>query len=87
VLVVQGAPITAVVRSSTGEAVILLSGNPLQQVPQTTLTDMLKAAAAVLNAAELHTINTVVTSLDTRPPNFHLHDDENKLTVYKLTVN
>jgi hypothetical protein len=67
--------------------VILLSGNPLAQVPQTTLTDMLKAAAAVLNAAELHTVNNAVTALHTSPPDFHVHVGGDELTVYRLTVN
>ncbi|MDT0469999.1 hypothetical protein [Streptomyces gibsoniae] len=72
-------------RSSTGEAVILLSGDTLRQIPQTTLTDMIRAAAAVLSAAELTTVNNAVPTLGTGPPDFHVRIDGNELTVYKLT--
>ncbi|MFF3519073.1 hypothetical protein [Streptomyces sp. NPDC002573] len=72
-------------RSSTGEAVILLSGDTLPQIPQTTLTDMIKAAAAVLSAAELKTVNNAVPTLGTGPPDFHVRINGNELTVYRLT--
>lgn len=85
-LVVRGAPLTAVVRSSTGEAVILLSGDSLRQVPQTTFNDMIKAAAAVLSAAELQTVNNAVPALGTGPADFHVHCDGQELMVYRLTV-
>ncbi|MFS4097319.1 hypothetical protein [Streptomyces sp. AF1A] len=78
---------TAVVRSSTGEAVILLSGDPLRQVPESTLTDMLNAAAAVLDAAELHLVNNTVPALHTGAPDFLAHIGQDELAVYKLTVN
>jgi len=87
VLVVHGAPTTAVVRSHTGEAVVLLSGDALRQVPETTFTDMIKAAAAVLSAEELKTVHNAVPTLGTGPPDFHVHVDGNELTVYRLIVN
>ncbi|MGW4561562.1 hypothetical protein ACWEN3_03840 [Streptomyces sp. NPDC004561] len=77
---------TAVVRSSTGEAVVLLSGDVLRQVPEKTFTDMIKAAAAVLSAAELQTVNDAVPTLGTDPPDFHVHVEGIELTVYRLTV-
>ncbi|WP_330343193.1 hypothetical protein [Streptomyces sp. NBC_00557] len=77
---------TAVVRSSTGEAVVLLSGDSLRQLSETTFTDMIKAAAAVLSAAELKTVNNAVPELGAGPPDFHVHVDGNELTVYRLTV-
>ncbi|WP_086731538.1 hypothetical protein [Streptomyces carpinensis] len=73
-------------RSSTGEVVVLLSGDSLRQVPETTLTDMIKAAAAVLSAAELQTVNNAVPRLGTGPPDFHVRVEGNDLTVYRLTV-
>ncbi len=85
-LVVQGAPTTAVVRSSTGEAVILLAGDSLRQIPETTVTDMIKAAAAVLSAAELQTVNNAVPKLGTGPADFHVRCDGRELTVYRLAV-
>ncbi|MCC5476475.1 hypothetical protein [Streptomyces barringtoniae] len=77
---------TAVVRSSTGEAVVLLSGDSLRQVPETTFTDMIKAAAAVLSAAELQNLNNAVPTLGTGPPDFHVRVDGHELTVYRLAV-
>ncbi|MGW2696698.1 hypothetical protein [Streptomyces sp. NPDC001296] len=73
-------------RSSTGEAVVLLCGDSLGQVPETTFTDMIKAAAAVLTAAELQTVNNALPTLGTAPPDFHIRLDGNELTVYRLTV-
>lgn len=86
-LVVQGAPTTAVVRSHTGEAVVLLSGATLRQIPEKTFTEMIKAAAAVLSAAELKTVHNAVPSLGTGPPDFHVHVGGKELTVYRLIVN
>ncbi|MFE3638272.1 hypothetical protein [Streptomyces cellostaticus] len=78
---------TAVVRSSTGEAVVLLSGDSPRQIPDTAFTDMIKAAAAVLSAAELQTVHHAVTALGTGPPDFHVRVGGNELTVYRLNVN
>ncbi|KUN87635.1 hypothetical protein AQJ66_08280 [Streptomyces bungoensis] len=74
-------------RSSTGEAVVLLSGDSLRQVPQKTITDMMKAAAAVLSAAELTTVNNAVPILGTGHPDFHVRIEGDELTVYRLIVN
>jgi hypothetical protein len=77
---------TAVVRSSTGEAVVLLSGDWLRQVPETAFTDMIKAAAAVLSAAELKTVSDAVPALGTGPPDFQVRVGGMDLTVYRLAV-
>ncbi|MFF0782894.1 hypothetical protein [Streptomyces sp. NPDC003720] len=78
---------TAVVRSHTGEAVVLLSGDTLRQEPEKTFIDMIEAATAVLNAAELKTVRTTVPTLGTGPPDYHVHVHGNELTVYRLTDN
>ncbi|MGW5330772.1 hypothetical protein [Streptomyces sp. NPDC004014] len=77
---------TAVVRGSTGEAVVLLSGDWLGQVPHKVFTDMIGAASAVLSAAELKTVSDAVAALGTEPPDFHVHAGGRKLAVYRLTV-
>ncbi|MGW4441022.1 hypothetical protein ACWELO_35820 [Streptomyces sp. NPDC004596] len=77
---------TAVVRGSSGEAVVLLSGDWLGQVPEKTFTDMIEAASAVLSAAELKTVSNAVALLGTGPPDFRVHVDGAELTVYRLTV-
>lgn len=85
-LVVQGAPVTAVVRSSTGEAVVLLSSDALRRVPEATLADMFKAAAAVLSAAELQAVHKVVPELGTGLPDFRVRVEGRLLTAYRLAV-
>lgn len=85
-LVVQGAPITAVVRSSTGEAVVLLSSDALRRVPEATSADMLKAAAAVLSAAELQAVHKTVPELGTALPDFEVWAEGSLLTVHRLPV-
>ncbi|MEU0598032.1 hypothetical protein ABZ484_07205 [Streptomyces sp. NPDC006393] len=77
---------TAVVRSSTGEAVVLLSSDALRRVPEATLADMFKAAAAVLSAAELQAVHKVVPELGTGLPDFRVRVEGRLLTAYRLAV-
>ncbi|AJE39132.1 hypothetical protein [Streptomyces nodosus] len=76
----------AVVRGSTGEPVILLPGDPHQEVPEATLTDIIRAAAAVLSAAELRTVSRAITALATDQVDFCVAIGETVLTVYRLTA-
>ncbi|MFE9312839.1 hypothetical protein ACIQCF_26250 [Streptomyces sp. NPDC088353] len=77
---------TAVVRGSTGETVILLPGDARQEVSEATLTDLIKVATAVLSAAELQTISRVVPRLTTSQMDSCVSVDGMALTVYRLTV-
>jgi hypothetical protein len=53
VLVVQGSPTTAVVRGSSGESVVLLSGELPADLTAAGLAEVLHLAAAVLDGAEM----------------------------------
>jgi hypothetical protein len=77
---------TAVVRGSAGEPVILLRGDAHQQVPETTLNDIIKAAAAVLSPAELQTATRAIPRLRTSQAVSCVSVDGTVLTVYRLTV-
>ncbi|MFI9602829.1 MULTISPECIES: hypothetical protein [Streptomyces] len=77
---------TAVVRGSTGEPVILLAGDTRQEVPETTLTDLIKAATAVLSVAELQAVSRVVPTLGTLRVDSRVPLDGKILTVYRLAV-
>ena len=52
-LVVQGSPTTAVVRGSSGESVVLLSGELPAELTDANLAEVLHLAAAVLDGAEM----------------------------------
>ncbi|GAX48638.1 hypothetical protein SO3561_00118 [Streptomyces olivochromogenes] len=52
-LFVHGGPTTAVVRGSTGESVVLLSGELPEILTEGALTELLDLAAAVLDEEEL----------------------------------
>ncbi|MFC1415201.1 hypothetical protein [Streptacidiphilus cavernicola] len=52
-LVVQGGPTTAVVRGSSGESVVLLSGELPAELTTDGLAEVLDLAAAVLDGAEM----------------------------------
>ena len=52
-LVVQGGPTTAVVRGSSGESVVLLSGELPAVLTDSNLDEVLDLAAAVLDGAEM----------------------------------
>ncbi|MGW0082823.1 hypothetical protein [Streptomyces sp. NPDC003393] len=77
---------TAVVRSSTGEAVVLLSSDALRRVPEATLADMFRAAAAVLSAAELQAVHKAVPELGTSLPDFHVRVDGSLVVAYRFAV-
>jgi hypothetical protein len=53
VLVVQGSPTTAVVRGSSGESVVLLSGELPAELTDANLAEVLHLAAAVLDREEM----------------------------------
>ncbi|MGX4694478.1 hypothetical protein [Streptomyces sp. JNUCC 63] len=77
---------TAVVRGSTGEPVILLPGHERQPVSQAALADLFKAAAAVLSAAELQTVSRAIYSLGKDQAGSCVSIGGTVLTVYRLTV-
>jgi len=77
---------TAVVRGSTGEPVILLPGDTRQELPETTLTDLIKVATAVLSAAELQAVNRAIPTLGTRQADSRVSFDGTTLTIYRLTA-
>ena len=52
-LVVQGSPTTAVVRGSSGESVVLLSGELPAELTEANLAEVLHLAAAVLDGEEM----------------------------------
>ena len=52
-LVVQGSPTTAVVRGSSGESVVLLSGELPAELTDANLAEVLHLAAAVLDREEM----------------------------------
>ncbi|MEZ0091306.1 hypothetical protein [Streptacidiphilus sp. EB129] len=52
-LVVQGGPTTAVVRGSSGESVVLLSGELPAELTDAGLAEVLDLAAAVLDGEEM----------------------------------
>ncbi|MEU6497720.1 hypothetical protein ABZ890_46525 [Streptomyces sp. NPDC046984] len=83
-LVVQGASVTAVVRGSTGEPVILLSGNGHRGVPEQALLDMVKVASAVLGEAELRLISQAFPRLRAGRADSRVAVGDEVLTVYRL---
>ncbi|MET8788089.1 MULTISPECIES: hypothetical protein [unclassified Streptomyces] len=83
-LVVQGASVTAVVRGSTGEPVILLSGNGHRGVPEQALLDMVKVASAVLSEAELRLISQAFPRLRAGRADSRVAVGDEVLTVYRL---
>ena len=52
-LVVKGSPTTAVVRGSSGESVVLLSGELPAELTEANLAEVLQLAAAVLTGEEM----------------------------------
>ncbi|MFK4149676.1 hypothetical protein [Streptomyces sp. NPDC004065] len=77
---------TAVVRGSSGEPVILLAGDTHRHLSQAALTDVLKAAAAVCSAAELEAVAEVAGRLGDGPADFHVRVGGDVLAVYRLPV-
>lgn len=86
-LVVLGTSVTAVVRGSTGEPVILLSGDMNGEVPEATLVDVINAATAILDTAELRTVSKAIPRLGAGPADSCVSVDGIVLKVYRLTVN
>ncbi|MFJ6122656.1 hypothetical protein BX257_0083 [Streptomyces sp. 3212.3] len=84
-LIVQGASVTAVVRGSTGEPVILLSGNGHRGVPEQALLDMVQAASAVLGEAELRAVGRAIPRLRAGCAGARVVVDGAALTVYRLS--
>ncbi|KUJ52805.1 hypothetical protein ADL25_08940 [Streptomyces sp. NRRL F-5122] len=84
-LIVQGASVTAVVRGSTGEPVILLSGNGHRGVPEQALLDMVQAASAVLGEAELRAVGRAIPRLRAGRAGARVVVDGAALTVYRLS--
>ncbi|GAA3906901.1 hypothetical protein ACWDWS_44445 [Streptomyces sp. NPDC003328] len=84
-LVVQGASVTAVVRGSTGEPVILLSGNGHRGVPEQTLLDMVRAASAVLSEAELRVVSQAIPRLRAGRADSRVAVGDEIMTVYRLS--
>ncbi|MBW8698224.1 hypothetical protein MBT84_01425 [Streptomyces sp. MBT84] len=84
-LVVQGASVTAVVRGSTGEPVILLSGNGHRGVPEQALLEMVQAASAVLSEAELRVVSHAIPRLRAGRADSRVAVDGEVLTVYRLS--
>ncbi|MEU1181371.1 hypothetical protein ABZ464_27765 [Streptomyces sp. NPDC005820] len=76
---------TAVVRGSTGEPVILLSGksNPIDSENRS--EDLVKAASAVLDSDELRMFKTAIGNLSASWPHVHVAADGAVLVVYKVT--
>ncbi|MFG2312982.1 hypothetical protein ACGFS9_30560 [Streptomyces sp. NPDC048566] len=62
-LVVHGSPTTAVVRGTTGEPVILLSGELPETLTATALQDVMNMALAVLDAEEMTLFRRCLTAL------------------------
>ncbi|WP_460066637.1 hypothetical protein [Streptomyces sp. YKOK-I1] len=76
---------TAVVRGSTGEPVILLSGKPHPMESERGSEDLVRAASAVLDSDELRIFKAAINKLSARSPNFHYAEDGVVLVVYKVT--
>jgi len=77
---------TAVVRGSTGEPVILLPGDARQEVSETTLINIIKAATVVLSAAELQAVSKAIPRLGTDRLDSRVPVCGGALTVYRLSV-
>ncbi|GAA3775692.1 hypothetical protein GCM10022206_13030 [Streptomyces chiangmaiensis] len=77
---------TAVVRGSSGEPVILLSGNGRRGVSEETLLDMIKVAAVVLSEAELGVVSRAVPRLRAGRADSCVWVGGEVLTVYRLAA-
>ncbi|MEW2472134.1 hypothetical protein AB0919_45350 [Streptomyces sp. NPDC046994] len=84
-LVVQGASVTAVVRASTGEPVILLSGNGHPGMLEQALLDIVKAASVVLTERELRAVGQAIPRLRAGHADARVTVDGEVLTVYRLS--
>ncbi|MFB7780582.1 hypothetical protein [Streptomyces bauhiniae] len=84
VLFVQGASVTAVVRGSLGEPVILLAGESCPGMLDTRWIDVIRAAAVVLDATELQCLWVAMCTLSMRAPDSLVASDQNVLALYKV---
>ncbi|MFF9058893.1 hypothetical protein ACF09K_09355 [Streptomyces sp. NPDC014882] len=76
---------TAVVRGSTGEPVILLPGKPYLTGSERFSEDLVKAALVVLDSDELRIFKDAINKLSANFPNVHVAEDGTVLVVYKVT--
>ncbi|GAB2924072.1 hypothetical protein [Streptomyces heilongjiangensis] len=83
-LFVQGTPMTAVVRGSTGEPVILLSGKQSPTDGERSSDDLVRAALAVLDSDELRLFRATIKKLSASSPDFQFVEDGTVLVVYKV---
>ncbi|MEU4154135.1 hypothetical protein [Streptomyces sp. NPDC026659] len=90
-LFVHGASVTAVVRGSTGEPVVLISEQsfPAATGSQRTdliNTDLINAARAVLDAAEFSVFEKVTAGWGTGVPDRFVTTDGDVLSVFEVRV-
>ncbi|MDF3298668.1 hypothetical protein [Streptomyces tropicalis] len=83
-LFVQGASVTAVVRGSLGEPVILLPGESCPGMLDARWIDVVRAAAVVLDATELQCLWGAMCTLSMRTPDSYVAAEENVLALYKV---
>lgn len=83
-LFVQGASVTAVVRGSLGEPVILLAGESCPGILDRRWIEVIRAAAIVLDATELQCLWAAMCTLSMRAPDSLVAADENVLALYKV---
>ncbi|MFD8425238.1 hypothetical protein [Streptomyces sp. NPDC059466] len=83
-LFVQGTSMTAVVRGSAGEPVILLPGQSRLAAGDPGWVDVLKAAHVVLNATELRCLWTAMLTFGTWRPDSYMVAEGDVLAVYRF---
>lgn len=86
VLFVHGASVTAVVRGSTGEPVVLISGQPFPVASGSHRTDLINAARAVLDAAEFRVFEKVAAGWEAGVPDRFVTADGEVLSVFQVRV-
>ncbi|MYQ48973.1 hypothetical protein GTW40_28790 [Streptomyces sp. SID4985] len=90
-LFVHGASVTAVVRGSTGEPVVLISEQPFPGATGSHRTDLINtdlanAARAVLDAAEFRVFERVTAGWGTGVPDRFVTMDGDVLSVFEVRV-
>ncbi|MEW2134182.1 hypothetical protein [Streptomyces sp. NPDC005435] len=96
VLFVHGASVTAVVRGSTGEPVVLISGQPFPGAAGShrpdsisadlISADLINAARAVLDAAEFRVFEKVTAGWDLGVPDRFVTADGEVLSVFEVRI-
>ncbi|MER5604410.1 hypothetical protein [Streptomyces sp. NPDC002265] len=83
--VVQGSSTTAVVRGTTGEPVILLSGELPESLTAAALDDVMNMALAVLSVDEMRLFRTCLTALccGERLEERHIEVSGASLTIFR----